>query len=205
MVAPEPPVVVPVYFDYASSLCFIAWRIAERLETQLDVVMRWRPLPLTAQYPAWRPGARLPPEVCARVARVAKETEVALRIPPRWLDSRAALEGAIFAEAQGRGRAYHEAIFRAVYEDGADLGDPAVLRCAASAAGLAAEAFDGWLAGGRGAGTLAMLLREARELGIVGYPTFLLGEFPLTGIQPYDTMRLLLARHIVRSRERSDG
>jgi hypothetical protein len=38
---------------------------------------------------------------------------------------------------------------------------------------------------------------------VAGYPTFFLGEFPLTGIHPLETMRLLLQRYIERVAPRS--
>jgi hypothetical protein len=41
---------------------------------------------------------------------------------------------------------------------------------------------------------------EADRFSALGYPTFMLGEFPLTGIQPKDTMRLLLGRFLSQRR-----
>ena len=38
--------------------------------------------------------------------------------------------------------------------------------------------------------------READGQSALGYPTFILGEFPLIGIQPKDTMRLIFARYM---------
>jgi predicted DsbA family dithiol-disulfide isomerase len=42
---------------------------------------------------------------------------------------------------------------------------------------------------------------EATTFGIVGYPTFMLGAFPLIGIQPAETMRLLIQRYVDKARE----
>lgn len=195
-------VVIPVYFDYASSLCYIAWRIAVRLEAELDVVMRWRPVSIAAQYPAWKQGALIGGDARGKIERVSRETGVALRIPERWMDSRAALEGAVFAEEHRRLPEYHRAVFGAAYEGGEDIGASAVLARAADAAGLPADCFGEWVATRRAAPQLAAILAEVGQLGVVGYPTFFLGEFPLTGIQPYATMKLLLLRHLERSRER---
>lgn len=39
---------------------------------------------------------------------------------------------------------------------------------------------------------------EADRFSALGYPSFILGDFPLTGIQPIETMRMLLARFIER-------
>jgi hypothetical protein len=46
--------------------------------------------------------------------------------------------------------------------------------------------------------------READGQSALGYPTFILGEFPLIGIQPIDTMRLIFVRYM-RQREENPG
>jgi len=195
-------VVVPVYFDYASALCFIAWRIGLRLEAELAVVMQWRPVHIAAQYPGWTAGRRIDDDARARIARVSVETGVSLRIPACWPESRAALEGSVFARERDRLALYHDAVFAAAYERGEDIGDRAVLVRAAREAGLPLGDFMEAIATRRGAAELAATLDEARQRGVVGYPTFMLGEFPLTGIQTYDTMQRLMLRHLERHGER---
>jgi predicted DsbA family dithiol-disulfide isomerase len=193
------PVVIPVYFDYASSLCYIASRIVARLTTEFDVDIRWRPVHIAAHHPEWTQGGLIGGDTRAKIERVSRETEVALHIPERWLDSRAALEGVIFAEECGCASAYHREVFAAVYERGDDCGDRAVLVRAAAAAGLPIGRFMECVATRRAAPQLAAIREEARQVGVAGYPTFLLGEFPLTGIQPAETMKMLLGRHIAHA------
>jgi predicted DsbA family dithiol-disulfide isomerase len=195
-------VIVPVYFDYASSLCYIAWRIAARLEAELGVKMSWRPVHMAARHTEPRPGDLIGGDTRAKIERVAFETGIRLGIPARWCDSRAALEGAVLAEECGCPVAYHREVFAAVYERGDDIGNRTVLVRAAVAAGLPMGRFMEFIATRRGAPRLALIREEAQRLGVTGYPTFLLGEFPLTGIQPLETMTLLVARHIERVRER---
>jgi protein-disulfide isomerase len=38
--------------------------------------------------------------------------------------------------------------------------------------------------------------READEFSALGYPTFILGDYPLIGIQPIATMRQVITRFI---------
>jgi predicted DsbA family dithiol-disulfide isomerase len=197
------PVVIPVYFDYASSLCYIGWHIAARLAVELDVEMRWRPVHIAAQYPEWKQGELVGGDTRAKIQRVSDETGIELQVPDRWLDSRAALEGTLLAEECGCAIAYHREVFTAAYERGDDIGDRSVLVRAATVAGLPMGRFMEFVATRRGAQRLAEIREEARQLGVVGYPTFLLGEFPLTGIQPYETMKLLVMRHVERTRDRS--
>jgi len=195
-------VVIPVYFDYASSLCYIAWHIAARLAVELAIEMRWRPVHIAAQYPDWKQGELVGGDTRAKIERVSEETGIELRIPDRWLDSRAALEGVQLAEEWGCAAAYHREVFAAAYGRGDDIGDRSVLVRAATVAGLPMGRFMEFVATRRGAPGLAEVHEEAQRLGIVGYPTFLLGEFPLTGIQSYETMKLLVMRHLDRTHDR---
>jgi protein-disulfide isomerase len=39
---------------------------------------------------------------------------------------------------------------------------------------------------------------EADRFSALGYPAFILGDFPLIGIQPIETMRMLIRRFIDR-------
>lgn len=194
--------IVAVYFDYASSLCYIAWRIAARLEAELGVTMSWRPVHIAALHPEWTPGAPLDGATRAKIERVSRETGIALQVPEHWFDSRAALEGVAVAEEWGCVAAYHREVFTAAYERGEDIGERGVLVRAAVAAGLPMGRFMEFVATRRGAPHLSAIREEAHRLGVVGYPTFLLGAFPLSGIQPFETMKLLVARHIARLHER---
>ena len=197
----RPLAVIPVYFDYASTLCFVAWRAVAPLETRLDVMLRWLPVHIAAQSAAITPGTAIPPEVRDRVQRVAADLGVAVRVPERWLDSRAALEGAVFADRAGRARAYHEGLFRAIYEAGQDLADRRTLVRVAGEAGLPIGTFMEFIATRKGAPQLAANADDARQRGVAGYPAFLLGDCPLTGIQSPETMEMLVGRHLARVRE----
>ena len=192
------PVVIPVYFDYASSLCFIASVIGSQLEADLDIRLEWRPVEIASHHPSWRAGALIPADVRANILRVASETGVALDPPLRWLDSRAAALGACFARDHRMFPAYHQRVFAAAFREGRDIGDPNVLDDLAVAAGLPRADFATALQKGTYAGALEASLAEARALGVTGYPTFFLGEFPLSGIQPLPTMRLLFQRYLDR-------
>ncbi|MCS6926333.1 MAG: DsbA family protein [Candidatus Binatia bacterium] len=196
-----PSTVIPVYYDYASSLCYIAKKVMEQLTGQLDVELLWKGVQISRRHPGWRNGEVIGEEARGKILRVARETGIALRIPPRWIDSAYALEGAEFAKDQGQFSAYHDAVFAAVFEEGKDIGDlPTLLRVAESA-GLSSTALEHALTTGMFTARVQATEAEAATFGVIGYPTFLLGEFPLTGIQPADTMRLLLQRYVEQSRK----
>jgi predicted DsbA family dithiol-disulfide isomerase len=193
---------IPVYFDYASALCFIAARIGRRLEEELAVELDWRPVEITSHYPALKHGTQLDQDTRDKIARVSRETGVAVIVPENMPDSRAALQGAVFARQRGCFSDYHRRVFEAAFLQRLDLADRQVLIEIAAASRLPIGEFMMAVATGKGSAVLADNLARARRDGVVGYPTFFLGEFPLTGIQPFETMRMLFERHLERERRR---
>lgn len=73
-----------------------------------------------------------------------------------------------------------------------------MLSAIAARAGLQSAHFRDGVERGRMAGRIAANKIEADRFSALGYPSFILGDFPLTGIQPIETMRMLLARFIER-------
>jgi len=119
-------------------------------------------------------------------------------MPPAWLDSTAALAGAELARDSGAFRAYHDAMFQAAFEERRNIGDHSVLEEIATRAGLDRERFRADIRSGVAIPRLEANKREADEFSALGYPTFILGDFPLTGIQPIDSMRLIVSRFIAQ-------
>lgn len=194
-----PNTVIPIYYDYASSLCYIAKKVMEQLDGQLGIELVWKGVQIARRHPGWKNGERIGEEARGKIMRVARETGIPLRIPPRWIDSAYALEGAELAKDTGVFAAYHDAVFAAVFEEGEDIGQLATLLRVAERAGLSPAALEYALTTGTFTARVQATEAEATTFGVVGYPTFLLGEFPLTGIQPADTMRLLLQRYVEQS------
>ncbi len=194
--------VIPIYYDYASSLCYIAKKVMEQLTGQLDIELLWKGVQISRRHPGWQNGEMIGDEARGKILRVARETGVTLRVPVRWVDSAYALEGAEFAKDQGQFAAYHDAVFTAVFVKGQDIGDLPTLLSVAEGAGLSPAALEHALTTGTFTARVRATEAEATTFGVVGYPTFLLGEFPLIGIQPAETMYLLLQRYIAQSRRR---
>jgi len=193
-----PRVIVPIYFDYASTLCYIAWRIVRELEASLEFTALWKGVPIAARDSSLRPGRALGMRVRNKVIAVAAETGIAVMPPDAWLDSGLALQGAELAREAGCFAAYHEAVFRAAFEERLDIGDLGVLAGLAVRVGIDPERFSDEIRIGRMAAKIAEHKQEADRFSALGYPTFMLGDFPLIGIQPIETMRLLIGRFIAQ-------
>jgi len=194
----DAPLVVPVWYDFASSLCYVAHRVLQAMAPETDalgIAFDWRPLDLAALR-GLRRGAALRPADRERVAVVAREHGVPLRIPGRWLDARAVLAAAAVAPA-GRAATWRERVFSAVYEAGEAPETPAEVLRLARELELPLDAAD-LEAGAR---RVACNTAAAREAEVTGVPAFQLGRWPFGGIQHRDTMRHVLERYAQKARE----
>ena len=194
-------VIIPIYFDYASTLCYIAWRIVIELESELGFESLWKGVPISIRDFKARAGRELGPREYQKVIMVSAETGIRVTPPKTWIDSDAALMGAELAREAKAFHAYHAAVFRAAFEDGIDISSREVLADIAYRAGMDRDLFLADLQSERMAPRISENKREADGQSALGYPTFILGEFPLIGIQPIDTMRLIFSRYIKQRTE----
>lgn len=135
-----------VYYDFASSLSYVAHRVLARIERQLAderVALRWKAIDLTG-IGRFQRGRLLDPARRRSLLEVAAALDVELDPPERWPDSRLAGEVAVTLDmALDRGldlaveREWREEAFKAFYEPAAAAaGEPGV-RPASAAAGSA--------------------------------------------------------------------
>lgn len=87
-----------------------------------------------------------------------------------------AMRGAIAAERLGCGPAYREAMFKALWEDGLKLDDPAVWAETVAAAGLDAAALGALIEDPEVKAELVANTEAAVARGAFGVPTFFLGD-----------------------------
>jgi predicted DsbA family dithiol-disulfide isomerase len=190
---------VRVHYDFASSLCYVAHRVMQRMEGalgELGVALAWTPLDLARLVGPYRAGAKISDSRRENALRVASELGVALSVPASWPDSRAANAAAFSAERAGRGATWRERVFTAVFEERRlALGDDDVLALARELE-LPLDMRD--LA--RGKSELEVKTELAREEQVSGVPTFMLGTWPFGGIQTEDTMQRVLERFVRKAR-----
>jgi predicted DsbA family dithiol-disulfide isomerase len=187
---------IPIYFDYASTLCYIAWRIVGQLEGELGFEALWKGVPIALRDFRAKPGRVLGERERQKVIMVAAETGILVAPPAKWIDSTLALQGSELARDAGVFSAYHDQVFRAAFDEGRDIEDRKVLEGIAVRAGMDLAEFRAGIESGAMAARIADNKREAEEFSALGYPTFILGDFPMIGIQPIESMRLLLSRFI---------
>ena len=198
MVAMRQRLRVPVYYDFASTLCYVAHRVSGRLEADLEelaIEFVWTPLDLAGMLGIQR-GAEILPARRENAKRVASELGVPVSVPRLWMDSRPALAAALVLGASPRAAAWRERVWSEVYEAGHPVADPEAVQALARGLGLEFEA-DSLDAAGR---QLERSTFEASHAMVTGVPTFMLGEWAFGGIQEETTMRAVLRRFAERRR-----
>lgn len=140
----------------------------------------------------------MPPEYRARIeagrpqlyALARERYGVELNSGPFGMNSRPALVGAKFAEAQGQGAAYHDAVFRAYWLDAQPIDDPEVLSTIAASLGLDRQAFQAALADPHYDALVTQDIQQAAAYGLSGVPAIVYEQrYLVSGAQPTSVLR----------------
>ena len=207
--AGDAPLEVFVYYDFASSLSYVAHRVLARIDEELAeerIELRWKAIDLTG-IGRFQRGRLLDAERRRSLIEVASALKVELDPPARKPDSRLAGEVALALDtAIDRGldpaveREWRQAAFAAFYEQVAAADAVEQLfrnferRGHFGTHGVAS--LDDLAAGRR----LAVATRSAAAAGVEGAPTLMFDAFPLCGIHDEATMLGMIQRYARRRR-----
>ena len=109
-------------------------------------------------------------------------------------NSRFAQELGKWADTQAGGVAIHDALYRAYFVDGSNIGDVDVLVDIAGSVGLPADAARAVIEDRSFQSAIDADWAKSRQYGITGVPTFVAGGYGVVGAQPYETLAQLLNR-----------
>ena len=107
-------------------------------------------------------------------------------------NSRLAQELGKWADAEGRGDAFHDAMFKAYFVDGQNIGDVDTLVAIAESAGLAGEEARAVLLERRFQAAIDADWERSRGMGVTGVPTFAADGRGVVGAQPYEVLEQLV-------------
>lgn len=167
---------VRVFFNFRSPYCYLVSRsLFERLAA-FDVDIAWRSLG------GW--DGRSPPERAKvkvpltrqDVARWCRRLELPFNPPPVSTDPTPAAMVSFAAEAAGVLPEFVKQVMWAEWAEGQDIGETDVLLPLAARAGVGAEAARAALDDAALRGRLQDNWAEAMELGVIGVPSFVVGD-----------------------------
>ena len=183
------PPSVTFYFDYVDPGSYLLEKQLARVLPD-DIVVIHHPFELRpvsqpildAESPEWV-------TYCEAVGKLADEIDLRLACPPFLPWSRKAHELRLHAVEQGMGAGVHEALLKARFEEGADVGRIDVLVGIADGAGLDVTESKAVLDVDRHAGTVSDLRHRAEMAGISRTPTLRIGAASLEGPARIDDLR----------------
>ena len=187
---------VEVVSDVICPWCFVGKRRMEQasrlLGEELHPDVRWRPFQLNptmpkegldrrtyriAKFGSWEHSQALD----AQVAAVGREVGIAFRhdLMARTPNTFNAHRLIWLAGQEGKQDEIVEALFRAYFTEGRDIGEISVLADLAAEAGLTRERAIEFLRSDEGSAEVSEQEAQARRLGISGVPTILVGGVPV--------------------------
>ncbi len=180
------------------------------LRKKYEIETRWIAFPLHPEIPEEGitleqlfPG-RTPAEIekmGLRLKRVADELGLPLGPRKKSYNSRLAQELAKWAESQGKGDSFHQAVFRAYFVEAKNIGRVEELVSIATRIDLSDEEARSVLESRRYREAVDADWSRSYELGITGVPTFVIGLRSAVGFQPYESLEQFLKSCGVRSKE----
>jgi predicted DsbA family dithiol-disulfide isomerase len=209
------PIQIDFVADLACPWCYLGLVRLDRaraMRPDRPVRVRWHPFFLNphlppegmdrATYVRRKFGADAR-QVYRRIEEAGREDGVdfAFARMPRTPNTTLAQRLILFAEEQGRADPVIRALFRALFQDGRDVGRPEVLATIAGEAGLDRDEVNAFLAGDRLEREVIAAHQQAERAGIHGVPVFIVErEHAITGAQPPEVLADLLdvavaARH----------
>jgi predicted DsbA family dithiol-disulfide isomerase len=124
--------------------------------------------------------------------QVAREEGLPFGHRDKTYNSRLAQELGKWAESKGRGKAYHDAVFRAYFADGKNMGKISELAALAGSLSLAEEEARKVLEERSFKELVDRDWQRSYRMGVHAVPTFLVGGQFLVGAVPYETIEKLL-------------
>lgn len=126
------------------------------------------------------------------VERMSEHYGIEMKWNDRSEHSRMALKGAKYAEEQGFGNAYHDAVFRAHFQEEKTIDDQETLIEIATTVGLEEESFRRAINSRKYEQKVLEETQEAQQLGITGIPCFVAGNNGIMGAQSYEALVRLI-------------
>jgi 2-hydroxychromene-2-carboxylate isomerase len=188
---------VEFYFDFGSPAAYLAWTQLPALCADAGAQLLSRPVLLGGVFQAT--GNRAPITVPLKgqylfvdLARFARRYGVPLQMNPHFpINTLALMRAAVGLQMRGDDRfdAYCAAIYRAIWVDGLNLGDAAVIGQVLSAAGLDAQGIMALASEPDVKEALKQQTEAAVARGVFGAPTCFVGDEMFWGQDRLDFVR----------------
>ena len=170
------PIDVKLYFNFRSPYCYIASKTLFQVFDEFHTNLVWRPLGgWTGRSSPDRAKVKVP-LTRQDVARITKKMGIPMNPPPMTTEPTKAGAGSLLAEQKGVLRPYLVEMMRAEWAYGLDIGDTDVILSVGDKVGLDRAELTQAIGSPANLAQLEINWEEAQTLGVIGVPTFVIGE-----------------------------
>ncbi len=134
------------------------------------------------------------------LTRTARELELPFGRREKTYNSRLAQELGKLAEQQGRGDDFHNAVYRAYFADGLNIGLIPILIELGSSADLTGKQIQDVLENRTFKEAVDQDWTRSYQLGVKAVPTFMMNGMSLAGAQPYEKLVQVMESQEVKRR-----
>ncbi len=167
---------VRLYFNFRSPYCYVASKILFQIFDDYHANLVWRPLG------GWS-GRSSPERAKVKVPltrqdmrRITARMGIPMNPPPITTDPTIAGAASLYAQEQGLLREWIVEVMQAEWAEGQDIGDPQVLLAVGEKTGLPAADLQASFSNESYLKQLDNNWEEAQECGLIGVPSFVIGE-----------------------------
>jgi predicted DsbA family dithiol-disulfide isomerase len=195
---------VVMFSDFVCPFCYIGFDVIQKLKPEFNLQIEWRGFQIHPEWPAEGASAEQASQLgnadarkaaWQRISTMAESVGLAMKPPSVLTNSRIALAAAEFARDSGADHeAFEERVYRAYFNEDANIGDRETVLRLASEAGLDATQVADAIKSPKYELRLKNNALMANQRGVGGVPTFFVGDYPLVGAQSPEVMRQILQR-----------
>jgi predicted DsbA family dithiol-disulfide isomerase len=199
---------IDVISDVVCPWCYVGQKRLEEamaLAPEVEIDLRWRPYQLDPTIPpegherqsymlAKFGDAERLRQAHARLEEMGRDAGIAFHFDditraPNTLDAHRLIRWAASADGQNIQHAVVTRLFQLYFEEGADVGDRAVLVEAARETGMDVALVETLLAAGADTEEVKAEIETAQRMGVTGVPCFLIeGRYAVVGAQEAETL-----------------
>ena len=202
-------ITMDVFSDYIWPWCYFITGRIERLQKEYEIAIHWKAFPLHPEIP--KQGMTLEdlfagrgldiPQMMAHLKAVAQKEGLPLNIRTMTFNTRLAQELGKWAEKHGKGDEFHNAVFRAYFVQGKNIGDVDELVSLSESVGLSGKESRNVLEKRTFKEAVDLDWSRAYEMGITAVPTFVMNGQVMAGAQPYEVLERFVKINNVRKRD----
>lgn len=167
---------VKLFFNFRSPYCYIASKTLFRIVDDYHANLVWRPLGGWSGRSSPERAKVKVPLTRQDVRRISAKMGIPMNPPPLTTDPTIAGAASLLAEERGLLREWIVEVMRAEWAGGLDIGDQGVLLDVGDQIGLGREELQAAFSDPDRLARLESNWAEAQQLGLIGVPSFQVGE-----------------------------